>query len=68
MATYTEQLAQVETAIAKAESIQEGQTPNGARVRRPDITPLYAERRRLMPLAAREAAGRTGPSIRRGAA
>lgn len=68
MASYTEQLASVQAAIERAERIQEGQTENGRRVRRPDIQHLYAERARLTPLANRESAGRSGPSISRGAA
>ena len=67
MATYTAQLAQVEAAIAKAESGQEVTFSDGRRVRRGDIAALYAERARLTPLANREAAGRVGPSILRGA-
>lgn len=68
LATYTEQLAQVEAAIAKAEGAQEIVTPgSGARLRRADLSVLYAERARLTPLAAREAVGRVGPSISRGA-
>ena len=68
MATYTQQLANVEAAIAKAETAQEAQTDNGRRIRRADLDVMYRERARLTPLAAREAAGRTGPSISRGAA
>ena len=67
MATYTEQLAQLETAIAKAESGQEVTTADGRRVRRGDLAAMYAERRRLTPLAAREASGRAGIRISRGA-
>lgn len=68
MATYTEQLAAVEVAIAKAERAQEAVTENGRRVRRADLEVLYRERARLTPLANREGAGRTGPTISRGAA
>lgn len=68
MATYTEQLAQVETAIARAELGQEVAGADGRRIRRGDLATLYAERRRLTALAAREAVSRTGPSISRGAA
>jgi hypothetical protein len=67
LATYTAQLAQVEVSIAKAESGQEVTFADGRRVRRGDLAALYAERRRLTPLAAREAAGSAGPSISRGA-
>lgn len=67
MATYTEQLAQLEAAIAKAEKGQEVTLDNGQRIRRGDLAAMYAERRRLTPLAAREAAGRTGVRISRGA-
>jgi hypothetical protein len=67
MATYTAQLAALEAAILKAESGQEVTFSDGRRVRRGDLAAMYAERVRLTPLAAREAAGRTGPSISRGA-
>lgn len=67
MATYTEQLATVEAAIAKAETGQEVETADGRRLRRGDLAAMYAERVRLTPLAAREAAGRSGPTISRGA-
>jgi hypothetical protein len=65
--TYTAQLAQVEVAIAKAESGQEVAFADGRRIRRGDIAALYAERARLTPLANREAAGQVGPAILRGA-
>jgi hypothetical protein len=68
MATYTFQLAQVEAAIAKAEAGQEVAFADGRRIRRGDLAALYTERARLTPLANREAAGRSGPSISRGAA
>jgi hypothetical protein len=68
MATYTVQLAQVEAAIAKAEAGQEVTFADGRRIRRGDLAALYAERTRLTPLANREAVGRSGPSISRGAA
>lgn len=67
MATYTQQLASVQTAIERAERAQEAESEAGRRIRRPDIQHLYAERARLTPLAAREAAGRAGPTISRGA-
>lgn len=68
MATYTEQLAAVNAAIAKAEAGQEVTLSDGRRIRRGDLAAMYAERTRLTPLAAREALGRVGPSISRGAA
>ena len=68
MATYTEQLAAVNGAIARAEKGQEVSFSDGRRVRRGDLAAMYAERTRLTPLAAREAAGRTGPTVSRGAA
>lgn len=68
MATYTEQLAAVNVAIARAEKGQEVAFSDGRRVRRGDLAAMYAERTRLTPLAAREAAGRTGPTVSRGAA
>lgn len=68
MATYTEQLAAVNVAIARAEKGQEVSFSDGRRVRRGDLAAMYAERTRLTPLAAREAAGRTGPTVSRGAA
>jgi hypothetical protein len=66
MPSYTAQLAQVEAAILKAESGQEVTMTDGRRIRRGDLAQLYAERRRLTPLAAREAAGRSGPRVYRG--
>lgn len=67
MATYTERLAQIETAIAKAESGQEVTSADGRKIRRGDLAAMYSERRMLIPLAARENLGRVGPSISRGA-
>lgn len=67
MATFTEQLAAVNVAIAKAEVGQETRQPDGRMLRRGDLAAMYAERRRLEPLAAREARGRSGPTISRGA-
>jgi hypothetical protein len=67
VATYTEQLAAVNAAITKAEAGQEVTFADGRRVRRGDLAAMYAERTRLTPLAAREAVGRSGPSISRGA-
>ena len=68
MLTYTQQLANVEAAIARAETAQEAESDSGRRIRRPDLEVLYRRHAYLVPLAAREAAGRTGPSISRGAA
>ena len=46
--TTTEQLAQLDAAIAAIETgAQEYETPTGRRVRRGDLSVLYAERRRL---------------------
>ena len=67
MATYTVQLAAVEAAIIKVEAGQEVVMADGRRIRRGDLAVMYAERARLTPLAAREGAGRSGPSISRGA-
>jgi hypothetical protein len=67
VATYTVQLAAVEAAIAKVEGGQEVTWTDGRRIRRADLVVLYNERARLTPLANREAAGRSGPSISRGA-
>lgn len=66
MATYTEQLAEVNAAITKVMGGQEVQAGD-RRVRRADLAQLLAERKRLEPLALREAAGRTGFSVSRGA-
>lgn len=65
MATYAEQLAAVEAAIARAEKGQEVEFASGSRVRRGDLATMYAERTRLTPLAAREARG-GGITISRG--
>jgi hypothetical protein len=66
VATYTEQLAAVQAAIAKAESGQEVTFSDGRRVRRGDLAAMYAERTRLTPLAAREGTVGGGISISRG--
>jgi hypothetical protein len=67
MATYTEQLASVQAAIAKIEGGAQEVHLDNRRVIRGDLATLYKREERLMPLAAREAAGRTGPTISRGA-
>lgn len=64
MKTYTEQLAEVQTAITDV--LTRGQeyeisTPNGTRrVRRANLTDLREREQALIPLAASEAAGRSG--------
>lgn len=80
MSTYTEQLATVAAAIAAAEAAlaagayeeRDVRFADGSGVRKrissgQSLQVLYAERARLTPLAAREAAGRRGPRISRGA-
>jgi hypothetical protein len=67
MATYAEQLSSVRAAIARVESGAQEVHLDGRRLVRADIDALYRREERLVPLAAREAAGRVGPSISRGA-
>lgn len=68
MATsYTAQLTSVQAAIAAIEGGAQEVRFGDRLVRRADLTALYAREERLIPLAARESAGRTGPSISRGA-
>lgn len=67
MTTYTEQLALYRAAEAKILLGQEVEPGVGLRIKRADLATVVAEIRRLEPLAAREAAGRSGPSISRGA-
>jgi hypothetical protein len=68
MSTYTDQLASVRAAISALEAGgQEVRMADGRTVRYPDLAVLYAREERLVPLATREASGRTGPSISRGA-
>jgi hypothetical protein len=63
--TYVEQLESVQAAIAAIESgAQSFQLPDGQAVTKGDLATLYAREQRLMPLATREAAGRTGPRVR----
>jgi hypothetical protein len=56
MATYVERLANIDAAIAKIESGAQEVRYEGRSVRYADIERLYAERTRLEPLAAAEAA------------
>lgn len=67
MATYTEQLALYRAAEAKILGGQEVETGQGVRIKRADLASVLSEIRRLEPLAAREAAGRSGPTISNGA-
>lgn len=67
MATYTEQLALYRAAEAKILAGQEVEPGQGLRIKRADLATVLSEIRRLEPLAAREAAGRAGPAISRGA-
>lgn len=66
--TNTEMLALYVAALPKILNGEEVTMPgNGGRIRRPSLEFVAAEIKRLTPLAAREAAGRSGPSISRGA-
>lgn len=56
MATYADQLTQVQAAIAKAELGQEVQIA-GRVLKRGDLAVLYTRERYLRTMAAREAAG-----------
>lgn len=67
MATYTEMLALYRAAEAKILGGQEIEPGQGLRIKRADLATVLSEIRRLEPLAAREAAGRTGPMISNGA-
>lgn len=67
MATYAEQLAEVQVAISRvlqnqAYEISDGSTSR--RMTRANLAELEARERRLIPLAAREARGRSGARTR----
>jgi len=65
--SYAAQLASVQAAIETIETKGQRYTINGRELWRADLRSLYAERIRLTPLAAREAAGGSGGiRIRRG--
>jgi hypothetical protein len=67
MATYAEQLAEVQAAISKVLSGQSYEISDGGmsrRVQRADLAQLEAREKRLIPLAAQEARGRTGRRTR----
>jgi hypothetical protein len=67
MATYAEQLAEVQAAISKAlgaQSYEIGTGGSSRRVQRADLAALEARERRLIPLAAQEARGRGGRRTR----
>lgn len=66
MATYAEQLASVQAAIATIESGAQEVQFEGRRVVRADLATLYAREERLRGLAAREGRG-GGVAISRGA-
>ena len=72
MATYTEQLASVQAAIARIEAGNQSYTISaGAASRsasRADLKALYDREKYLRPLADREALGRTGRRTRSTAA
>ena len=55
--TYLEQLASVNGAIKAIEGGAQEYSIGSRRVRRADLSALYAERRRLEPLAAKENGG-----------
>lgn len=68
MATYAEQLAEVQAAISKvlgsqAYEIADG-TGSSRRNQRADLAALEAREKRLIPLAAQEARGRGGRRTR----
>jgi hypothetical protein len=67
VATYTEQLAEVQAAISKALQSQSYEISDGAssrRNQRADLAALEAREKRLIPLAAQEARGRGGRRTR----
>jgi len=55
--TYADQLTQVEAAIEAIEQRGQSYTISGRSLSRGDLKTLYAERKRLTTLAAREARG-----------
>lgn len=63
--TYTEQLAEVNAAISNILTAGQQIGRGGANVRQAELSTLFAERERLEPLAAAEAAGTTTPVWRR---
>ncbi len=52
--TYTEQLEEVQTAITKVLTKGQAYTVEGRQLTRADLKELYAQEKRLMPLASRE--------------
>lgn len=68
MTTYTEQLAEVRAAITRVLESQEYDIDTGSggrrRNKRADLAALEAREKRLIPLAAQEANGRSGRRTR----
>ena len=67
MATYVQQLAEVQAAISKVLAGQSYQISDGGMTRqvtRADLGQLEAREKRLIPLAAQETRGRTGRRTR----
>lgn len=62
--TYTEQLEEIQAAITAILGGAQSYTVGSRTYERADITPLLKQEERLMPLAAREAAGNTGARVR----
>lgn len=62
--TYTEQLESVQSAIAAIEAGAQSLEISGRKYTKGDLATLYAREERLMPLAARESAGRSGIRVR----
>ena len=64
--TYTEQLAEVNAAITNILTAGQQIGRGGANVRQADLNILFAERKRLEPLAAAESSGIDIPVVRYG--
>jgi hypothetical protein len=63
--TYTEQLESVQAAISAIEGgMQSWQMPDGQMATRANLETLYKREERLIPMVARETAGRTGGRVR----
>jgi hypothetical protein len=62
--TYIAQLEEIQTAITQILTGGQAYTISGRALTRGDLATLYAQEKRLMPLAIKENSGRTGPRVR----
>jgi hypothetical protein len=62
--TYTEQLESVQAAIAKIELGSQSFSHKDRSQSKADLATLYIREERLIPLAKKEASGRTGARVR----